>query len=238
MSQTSNLTIDSHQHFWKYDPVTYSWINENMFSIRKDFFPEDLRPVLQKNRIDGCVSVQADQSEDETKFLLNLAAENLIVKAVVGWVDLSAGNVSGRLDHFAQDLFFKGVRHTVYDDKGEFMLQPAFQRGIAALSEFGLTYDILAFDYQLPGAIGLVKKFPDQPFVLDHMGKPRISSEGPSMQWKESIRELASYRNSYCKLSGMVTETTDFSWKSSDFIPYLDVVVEAFGVDRVMYCSD
>lgn len=238
MSKISNLLIDGHQHFWNYDPVAYSWIGEEMAKIRRDFFPEDLEPVLRKSNVAGTVLIQAQQSEDETLFLLDLAEKNAFVKGVVGWVDLSGDDVQERLLRFKKNSFFKGVRHTVYDEQGEFMLKPDFQRGIAALGTFGLTYDLLVFDYQLPGAIELVQKFPEQRFVLDHMAKPGILPEGPSEQWKKDIRELAKSGNVFCKVSGMFTQAPNLQWKISDFTPYLDVVNEAFGPERLMFGSD
>lgn len=229
--------IDSHQHFWKYDPIRYSWISESMKSLRRDFSPEDLEPILNKNNFDGCIAVQADQSEEETEMLLQLGAENDLIKGVVGWVDLTSPEVGDRLQYFSENPLFKGVRHTFFDERGEFMLDPAFQRGIARLKDFRLTYDILVFDYQLSGAVELVKKFPDQPFVLDHMGKPKNSQE-LSAEWVRNIEALASFSNVYCKISGLVTEADQLQWKKEDFSPYLDVVYKAFGGDRLMFGSD
>lgn len=232
------MKIDSHQHFWNYDPAKYSWINDAMHKIKKDFLPSDLAPVLQKNSIDGTVAVEAFHSEKETEFLLDLASEFSFIKGVVGWVDLYSENVGSRLEMFSKNPIFKGVRHTVYDEKGEFLTETLFQKGIAALEELGLTYDLLIFEHQLPGAIELVKKFPKQRFVLDHMAKPRISPDGPSEEWTSNIRTLAENKNVFCKVSGLVTETPEFQWEKEDFKPFLKVVVEAFGEDRLMFGSD
>lgn len=231
------MKIDSHQHFWKYDPDKYSWISDEMSVIRKDFTPEDIEPLLSKNGFSGCVSVQADQSEAETEELLKLAEQHNFIKGVVGWVDLHAEDVEDRLKYFSKIPFFKGVRHTIWDEKGEFMLAQDFQRGITALGKSGLTYDILAFDYQLGSALKLVRNFPDQKFVLDHMGKPAISAN-PDKSWIKNIQLLGENKNAYCKVSGLVTEAPGFNWKASDLSPYLDVVVSAFGVDRIMFGSD
>lgn len=232
-----SLRIDSHQHFWKYDTDRYSWLEGPLEELQKDFLPGDLTPLLKEHSFDGCIAVQADQSERETKFLLRLAGEENFIKGVVGWINLTDPNSYRRLKHFAGNPVFKGVRHTVYDKQGEFMLEPAFQRGISHLKEFGLTYDILAFDYQLPGAVKLVEQFPEQAFVLDHMGKPQII-EGVSPEWEENIKRLSEHPNVYCKLSGLVTETRNFHWEKKDFQPFLKVVVEAFGIDRLMFGSD
>lgn len=237
MPEVPNLKIDSHQHFWKYDPIGYSWINEPLQLLKKDFLPKDLKPLLKAHNFDGCIAVQAAQNEEETKFLLELAAEHRFIKGVVGWLDISSADFYDKLKFYSQNPFFKGIRHVVYDQQGEFFLDPAFQKGISQLQDFGLSFDLLAFDYQLPGAIKLVKKFPDQAFVLDHMGKPQIS-KALSQEWKNNIKELASFSNVYCKVSGLVTETTNFEWEMKDFYPYLDVVYNAFGEERLMFGSD
>ncbi|WP_423819578.1 amidohydrolase family protein [Salinimicrobium sp. TIG7-5_MAKvit] len=231
------MKIDAHQHFWQYDAEKYSWISDEMSAIRKNFSPEDLEPLLSKSGFSGCVAVQADQSEAETEVLLKMAKKHDFIKGVVGWIDLASPEVEERLNHYSKNTFLKGIRHTVWDKKGEFMTSPEFQHGISFLANLGLTYDILAFDYQLGGAVELVKAFPRQKFVLDHMGKPQISGK-PDKQWVEQIQQLASFPNVWCKISGLVTETPDFSWKAPDFFPFLEVVTDAFGVDRLIFGSD
>lgn len=229
--------IDSHQHFWKYDSEKYSWISEEMSAIRKDFMPEDLKPVLRKNKFNGCIVVQADQSEAETEKLLEMAEQNDFIKGVVGWVDLCSPDVEERLEHFMSSKYLKGLRHTVWDEKGEFMKDRDFRHGIGLLANMGLTYDILAFDYQLASAVELVREFPRQKFVLDHMGKPNINGE-PDKAWVKNIIDLGDEPNVWCKISGLATEAPDFNWKTTNFEPYLDTVVKAFGVDRLLFGSD
>ncbi len=231
------MRIDAHQHFWQYDPVRDSWIDDSMTVIRKDFLPEDLQPVLNENRMDGCVAVQADQSENETRFLLDLAEKYTFIKGVVGWVDLKDPGVEERLAFYSRNLLFRGVRHIVQAEPDDFMLDPDFQRGISYLQTFGLTYDILVYARQLPAAIQLVGRFPDQPFVIDHIAKPEIK-EKKMEPWREHIYEIAGAENVHCKLSGMITEANWENWKDSDSIPYMDVVFEAFGPDRIMFGSD
>jgi len=231
------IKIDSHQHFWQFDPVRDAWIDDTMSVIQRDFLPEDLQPLLKQNNIDGCVAVQADQSEIETDFLLDLATENAFVKGVVGWVDLRKENVEERLAHFAKHALFKGVRHIAQGEADDFLMRADVQAGIGYLAKYDLTYDILVFARQLPAAIELVKVFPQQKFVLDHLAKPQVSQEFDK-EWRKNIEALAECPNVFCKLSGMVTETERFSWKKSDFKPYLDVVFTSFGIDRVMYGSD
>jgi L-fuconolactonase len=229
--------IDAHQHFWKYDPVDHAWINKEMSVIRKDFFPGDLLPVLQQNHIDGCIAVQADQSEKETDFLIGLANQNSFIKAVVGWADLRADNIKERLAHYKQYPVVKGFRHILQGEDPSFMLQPGFVRGIGALKEFGFTYDILIYPKHLSSAIELVKQFPEQPFVIDHMAKPFIK-DGLIDGWKQDMQAIAQFPNVYCKLSGMVTEADWKNGKQADFTPYLDTVVKSFGINRLMYGSD
>lgn len=229
--------VDSHQHFWKYNQVDHEWINEDMSVIRKDFLPNDLLPILQQNNIDGCIAVQADQSEKETDFLIELAKENSVIKGVVGWVDLRAPNCKERLAHYKTYPVVKGFRHILQGEDPSFMLQPDFLRGITALKEFGFTYDILIYPKHLAASIELVRQFPGQPFVIDHIAKPCIK-DGLINNWKKEIQAIAQFPNVYCKLSGLVTEADWSNWKKQDFIPYLDVVTEAFGVGRLMFGSD
>ncbi|WP_268225075.1 amidohydrolase family protein [Sinomicrobium oceani] len=231
------MYIDSHQHFWQYHPEKDAWIDKTMQAIRRDFMPSDLEPVLHANGVSGCVAVQASQSEEETSFLLECADKNPFIKAVVGWADLQGDNIKETLLRFSEHNRFRGVRHVVQGEPDDFMYRPAFRRGIEELEPLGLTYDILVFARQLPAAIDLVRRFPKQRFVLDHIAKPVISAE-PEKAWADHIRILAGHDNVCCKVSGMVTEATDRTWKQEEFTPFMEVVTEAFGTDRVMYGSD
>src|SRR5436190_9090424 len=231
------FTIDAHQHFWRYDVVTHEWINDEMSVIRKDFLPAQLKPVLKQNDISGCVAVQADQSEKETDFLLQLAEEHDFIKGVVGWVDLRADNIKERLDHYITFRLLKGFRHILQGEAPEFMLHPGFINGIAALQEYRFTYDILVFPQHLKAVLELVSKFPDQPFVIDHIAKPYIK-DGLITDWKKDMEQFSIFENVYCKISGMVTEADYHHWKPADFTPYLDATVNAFGTKRILYGSD
>ena len=232
------MRIDSHQHFWIYDPNQYPWMTDELSAIRSNHLPEHLQVEFDRLGIDGSVAVQARQSLDESRWLLKMADESCLIKGVVGWVDLRSEHVEDQLAEFAEHPKFVGVRHVVQDEPDEnFMLLPEFIRGISKLKSYDLSYDILVFPNQLPAAIELVKQFPDQPFVLDHIAKPLIKDKGIST-WNEHIRELAQFSNLNCKVSGMITEANWTAWKTSDFTPYLDVVFEAFGEDRLMYGSD
>lgn len=232
------MKIDAHQHFWRYDAQRYDWITDEMSVIRRDFLPKDLLPELKANAIDASIAVQADQSEDETHFLLDLAAKHGTIAGVVGWIDLRADNLRARLDHFSQFKKLRGFRHIVQAEPDDrFMSRPDFRRGIAALTDHGFTYDILIYPKQLPAAIDLVEKFPNQRFVIDHIAKPDIKS-GRLAPWDAQMKAIAAHPNVYCKVSGMVTETDWRNWRPSHFRPYLDVVFDAFGPDRVMFGSD
>lgn len=232
------MKIDAHNHFWKYDPISHAWIDDSMSLLRRDFLPDEFTQILKENGIDGTVAVQADQSESETEFLLQLAEDNDLIRGVVGWLDLRSANLEERLNAFSNRKKLKGLRHIVQAEPDpKFMLTADFQQGLSKLDKFGLTYDILVFPTQLEATIETVRNFPNQPFVLDHLAKPYIK-DGKINQWKANIQQLAASENTVCKLSGMVTEADWKNWKQSDFSPYLDVVVEAFGTHRLMFGSD
>ena len=229
--------IDAHQHFWNYDPAAHAWISEEMSVIRKNFLPDDLKILLHENDVDGCVAVQADQSETETDFLIKLAAENNFIRGVVGWIDLCAHNVTDRLAYYQQYNVVKGFRHILQGEDPAFMLRPEFLRGIAVLKDFGYTYDVLIFPQHLNASLELVKQFPEQLFVIDHIAKPDIKNSLIE-NWENGIRALAAMPNVYCKISGMVTEANWQTWTKEDLFPYLAVVTDAFGTNRLLYGSD
>jgi L-fuconolactonase len=230
--------IDAHQHFWKFDPVRDTWINESMKRIQRDFYPQDLKPLLDTHGFDGCVLVQTDQSDAETEFLLSLAWQYPFIKGIVGWIDLQADDISERLAQSAHNKILKGFRHVLQgEEQRDFMLRPTFMRGIAELQRYGYTYDILVYPDQLPFVKKFVANFPDQPFVVDHLAKPYIKSREIDT-WREDIQDIARFPNVYCKVSGMVTEADLEMWKQPELTPYIDVVVEAFGVQRLMFGSD
>jgi len=230
--------IDAHQHFWIFDPVRDSWINDDMSVIQRDFLPAHLEPVLQANGMDGCVAVQADQSEVQNDFLLKFADEHTFIKGVVGWVDLRADNIEQRLEHYSGFEKIKGFRHVLQGEEDRaLMLKPAFMNGISKLSKYGFTYDILIFPDQLQYVPEFVSAFPDQKFVIDHIAKPYIKDK-KIQDWAGEMKKVAEQENVYCKVSGMVTEADWNGWEPEDFTPYLDVVFNAFGTGRVMFGSD
>ena len=231
------MKIDAHQHFWQYNPQRDRWINEEMSMLKHDFLPENLLPVLQQHQFDGCVAVQADSSEKETIFLLELAEDNAFIKGVVGWLDLCTENIDVRLHHFSKYKKLKGLRHIVQAEPDGFMLQKEFQHGISALEKYDFTYDILIFPHQLEEAIELVSKFSKQKFILDHCAKPYIKDNKINI-WKKNIEKLARFKNVACKISGLTTEANWNSWNKKEIQPYLDVVFKAFENDRLLFGSD
>jgi L-fuconolactonase len=232
------MRIDAHQHFWRYSPDTHAWIDDSMAALRRDFLPGDLEPLLRGAGFDGCVAVQAQQDVAETEWLLALADGHPFIRGVVGWVDLRADNVREQLRRLASHPKLKGVRHIVQSEPDDrFMLRPDFMRGIAALAEFGLSYDILIYARQLPAAAELAAAFPEQRFLVDHIAKPEIR-ERRIDEWARGIAALSRHRNVSCKLSGMVTEADWRAWSPADIAPYVDVVFEWFGPQRLMIGSD
>ncbi|KAA8746065.1 amidohydrolase family protein [Paenibacillus sp. UASWS1643] len=232
------MKLDAHQHFWEYNVAEYGWIGEEMKTIRQSFLPEDLEALLVQSGLEGCIAVQARQSLAETEWLLQLADRHEFIKGVVGWVDLCSNEVRDQLELFASNPYLKGVRHVIQDEPDlKYVLREDFQRGISLLKEYDLAYDLLVSKEQLPYAVELVKTFPEQRFVLDHLAKPDIKS-GIISPWKETLESLAAQPNAYCKLSGMVTEADWGKWTPKDFTAYLNIAIEAFGAERLMFGSD
>ena len=231
------MRIDSHQHFWHFDPVRDSWINEDMSVLQRDFLPKDLEPLLKENNFEGCIAVQADSSEKETEFLLNLAERNSFIKGVVGWLDLCSDTIEGRLEYFSKFEKLKGLRHIVQSEQKGFMLRADFQRGISALEKYKLTYDILIYPNQLEEAILLVEKFPNQQFILDHCAKPYIK-DGKIKVWKSLIEELSAIDNVACKVSGLTTEADWTTWQKQQFEPYFEAIFDCFGTEKTIFGSD
>jgi len=232
------MIIDSHQHFWHYDSVKHSWIDDEMAAIRRDFTPSDLAAVFKENGIDGCVAVQADQTETETAFLIDLAHTYDFIKGIVGWVDLRNAAIERVLEQYSTEKKIKGFRHVVQGEADHnFVLRPAFLHGISALEKFDFTYDILIFPHQLGAALEFVRRFPNQKFVIDHLAKPYIK-DGFFDGWASQMKAIAKHENVLCKISGMITEADYNAWNKAQLKPYIDLVFDAFGTNRLMYGSD
>ena len=232
------MVIDSHHHYWQYNPTEYDWIDDSMKAIRKDFLPNDLSDTIQKAGIEGVVTVQARQSFEETEWLIGMANQNQFMKGVVGWFPLIDMNIESYLERFSSEKKLKGVRHVIQGESDpDFILRTDFNRGISLLKKYSLVYDILVVEKQLPNTIRFVDNHPDQIFVLDHIAKPLIG-ENQLSPWRERIKELASRENVNCKISGMVTEADFTKWTAKQLQPYFDVIIEAFGPDRLLFGSD
>jgi L-fuconolactonase len=232
------MIIDAHQHFWQYLPHRDTWITDQMEVLRRDWLPPDLAPILSSEQVDGCVAVQADQSVDETYFLLDCAENYSFVKGVVGWIDLRAENITEQLENFRAFPKLKGFRHIVQAEADEnFLIHPDFQRGMAALEEANYSYDLLIYPNQLPAALRFAHLCSTQPIVLDHLAKPYIR-QGLIDKWKTDLEALAACENVFCKVSGLITEAHWQQWNDEQLKPYLDVAFEAFGTQRLMFGSD
>lgn len=232
------LRIDAHHHLWKYNPKEYGWIDDTMAVLQRDFLPGHLRADMATAGIDGVVSVQARQTEQETAWLLGLAENNEFIKGVVGWVPLAAPKVDRVLEKFCRHWKLRAVRHVVQGEPDDrFILGEEFNAGIRLLREFGLAYDILILERQLPPTIEFVDLHPAQVFVLDHIAKPKIK-DNELEPWRTNLLELGKRQNVYCKISGLVTEADFAAWTEAQLQPYLDTVLAAFGPRRLMFGSD
>lgn len=232
-----DMTLDTHVHFWKYDKVRDAWITNKMKTLQQDYLPQTIAGTLRRNGINGCIAVQADQSELETLFLMELSKSHDIIKGVVGWVDLQNEKIEERLHYFSQFNVIKGWRHIVQGEPDDFLSKPAFQKGVSSLQAHNYTYDVLIYPRQLKAALEFVSKFPEQKMVIDHCAKPEIAARKID-EWAVMMNEIAKLPKVYCKLSGLFTEARWKEWSPAEFYPYLDVVFKAFGTERLLFGSD
>lgn len=232
------VAIDAHQHFWRYNAAEYGWLGESMRDLRRDFLPPDLRTEMTAAGIAATVAVQARQTLEETDWLLRLARDFPFIRGVVGWAPLTGPDVASGIERLAADPLLKGLRHVLHDEPDNaYMLRPEFLAGLALLRPHALAFDLLVFPKHLPHAIELVRRFPDQVFVLDHLAKPAIRA-GLLVPWRDHLAALAKHPNVYCKISGMVTEADWARWSRDDLKPYIDSALDAFGPHRLMFGSD
>jgi len=229
--------IDSHQHFWRYDPAEYQWIDDSMTALRRDFLPPDAKREMDAASVAACIAVQARQTLDETRWLLDLADRHPFVAGIVGWIDLQAVDADAQLEEFSSRARLVGIRHIVQGEPDDFLDRPAFRSGIGRLERSGLAYDILVYARQLAAAIRFAGAFPKQRFVLDHLGKPDVR-RGEFNGWRRDLDRLAALPNVCCKLSGLVTEADWRAWTPGQLRPYLDAALESFGPARLMIGSD
>lgn len=232
------MKIDSHHHFWSYNEADFDWIPDHMASIRRDFYPSDLLSEIQGAGVDGVLSVQANQTLEENRFLLKHAEDHDFILGVVGWLPLADPDVEKHIEAFAAHPKAVGVRHIVQAEPDEgFLLGVQFNRGVSLVHDAGLSYDILILEHQLPSAIQFADMNDGDPLILDHIGKPRIAA-AEMEPWKTNMRELAKRDNVFCKLSGVVTEADPDQWTADCLKPYIEEVIEAFGPQRLMFGSD
>lgn len=232
------MRIDSHQHFWIFNAERDAWITDDMTAIRQNFLPADLGTVLKSNGVDGTIAVQASQSREETQFLIDLSTMYAMIKGVVGWVDLQSVEIEQHLQHFNQYPIIKGFRHVIEGEEDpDFLIRPAFLRGIKALTKYNYTYDLLIRPRHYSSTLACVAENPDQRFVLDHMAKPSIKAKAFD-EWAAFIEKLAAQPNVFCKVSGLVTEADWTEWKVEDFMPYIKHVIACFGKERIMFGTD
>jgi L-fuconolactonase len=231
------MRIDSHQHFWQYDQVRNAWITPEMERIRRTFLPGDLYPLLQEAKIDSCIAVQADESLRETDFLLDLGSQHDWIQGVVGWADLGSPNLDEILDNYSPYEKLVGFREVLQSKDPRYMLRDEFVRGVQKLEKRGYAYDILIFPNHLAATLELVNQCPDQLFVIDHLAKPYIKA-GEWKEWEKAMSLLAERELVHCKLSGMITEADWKKWKPEQLLPYLEIALELFGPQRLMYGSD
>ncbi len=228
--------VDAHQHFWKYHPVNHSWINNEMKLIQRDFLPNELQQIFEANKVSSCVSVQVDQTKEETLFQIACAESNSFIKGVVGWIDLFDEYIQDEIENYQHAKIVKGFRYVLQGAPEGFMLQPRFIENLNLLANNGYTYDLLIYNNQIIEATALLKKVPNLPIVLNHMAKPKIGDN--IVAWENQIKAIAQFENLSCKISGLATEANWESWKEADMVPYLDIIVEYFGFDRIMFGSD
>jgi len=232
------MIVDAHQHFWQYNPREYDWIDDGMAVLRRDFMPADLAPHMEQAGVDATIAVQTRQTTEETDWLLRLSGTHSFIAGVVGWVDLRADDVEARVEQLRDQPRLSGIRHIVQSEPDDqFLLDAAFGRGVAALGQAGLPYDILIYPRHLPVAAEFIARFPSQTFVLDHLAKPEIRT-GSIDEWARDLRRLAGAPNLWCKLSGLVTEADWHTWTPAQIRPYLDVAFDCFGPGRLIAGSD
>lgn len=231
------MIVDAHQHFWNYSPETHSWISDDMSVLKRNFLPPDFLSITKAKDIKGTIAVQADQTEQETEFLLSLAKNSDFIKGVVGWVDLRSPQLDQKLKKYSSEKLLKGFRHVVQSEPKGFLSDPKFIAGVNKLADYNFTYDLLIYHHQLEEALQFAGKTTNVKIVVDHIAKPPIRT-GEKTHWELNLAALASFKNIYCKLSGMVTEANWRNWNYDDLEPFIDEVFEAFGADRIMYGSD
>jgi L-fuconolactonase len=238
----SGLRVDAHVHVWGTAELeTYEWLSEEMAAIRRPFSIADLRPLLREHGFDGAVLVQTWSSLDETRRFLELAETRDVVAGVVGWVDLTSADVADTIADLRSGpggRYLVAVRHQVHDEPDpDWLRREDVRRGLRAVQEAGLAYDLLVRPRELPAAIDVARAFPELRFVVDHIAKPPIAA-GELEPWATLMTQLAELEHVCCKVSGLVTEADWATWTVDDLVPYVRRVADCFGEDRLLYGSD
>jgi L-fuconolactonase len=232
------MKVDAHQHFWQRDRFYYPWLSKDLTTLQRDFGPEELHPLLQKNAIDVALVVQTLSSLEETYWFLQLSEENSFIAGVIGWADLSDPLIGEQLAEFQSSGNLVGIRHRVHDEPDEnWLLRDDILFGLQTLADHSLPYDLLIQPSHLPLCVELAKTLPNLSLVVDHIAKPEITQKHWE-PWAEGITQLAALPNVSCKISGMITETNWDTWTPEDLQPYVEHVFNSFGSDRVLFGSD
>ncbi|MFE9857158.1 amidohydrolase family protein [Streptomyces sp. NPDC005780] len=234
--------VDAHHHVWDLSVRDQDWITgEELAPLRRDFTLADLEPEARANGVSATVLVQTVTLPEETPEFLALAHGSDLVAGVVGWTDLTAPDIAETLAALRElpggDRLVS-LRHQVQGEPDpRWLLRPDVRRGLAAVADAGLVYDLVVQPHQLPAAVRAAELLPGLTFVLDHAGKPQIAT-GQQHPWADDLRALAALPNTVCKLSGLVTEADPHDWTVKDLRPYADTVLDAFGPGRLMFGSD
>jgi L-fuconolactonase len=230
--------VDAHQHFWELGRLEYSWMTPERSALRRSFLPEDLIPKLTESGIGRTVVVQAHPSLDETRWLLELASIHEFIGGVVGWVDLAGPEVGKQLDVFQTHPKFKGVRHPLEAEADDaWMVRQEVVAGLNELTRRDIPYDLVVYPRHLKHIPELRERCPGLRLVVDHLAKPQIA-EAKMDQWAAEMRIVSSLPDVWCKVSGLITEADWSKWKVDQLRPYVQLVVSAFGFDRLMFGSD
>jgi L-fuconolactonase len=233
--------VDAHQHFWDPNAADYPWMTGDYEPLRRRFQPADLEPQLTEAGIDATIVVQARHELDETRRLLEIAEATDWVAGVVGWVDLTASDVDRtiatiRAEPGGERLV--GIRHQVHDEPDPgWLLRPDVLRGLAAVADAGLAFDLLVRTRGLQAAVDVARRLPQLVLVVDHLAKPPVSS-GEVEPWASLLRELGALEHVTAKVSGLVTEASWTGWRRSNLEPYVKIALDVFGPDRLMFGSD
>lgn len=231
--------IDSHQHFWTYNEDDFSWIDDTMSIIKRDFLPNDYLANMQRNNIVGSVVVQARQSDAETHWLLQQSEQYDFILGVVGWIDLKSTDLENQLIAYKKHSKLKGFRHVIHDEPDiNFMLDPNFIKGLTLLEKYDYSYDLLIKSEHLDNTIKLLKQLPSMRIVIDHIAKPNIKMN-EWKQWAVKMKYIAeNFQHVQCKLSGVVTEADWSNWNDELIQRYINEIINLFGTQRVMFGSD